>query len=148
MIQIPKHFDQIRGSIFCAKHGPIQIDLHFSLTLRTGRGEVLIHYAVIIDSWGGANSLRRNYRLVPRKSSLMLYPHPRPLRRFTWYFWKYSDPHRDQTIYKSDAQLPCDNMLTKKHIFLVTFRPAPVHMLPLAPSILYTIIRVWDMSVV
>ena len=30
VIQIPRHFDQIRGSIICAKHGPIQIDLHFT----------------------------------------------------------------------------------------------------------------------
>ena len=30
MIQIPRHFDQIRGSIICAKHGPIRIDLHFT----------------------------------------------------------------------------------------------------------------------
>ena len=32
VIQIPisRHFDQIRGSIICAKHGPIQIGLHFT----------------------------------------------------------------------------------------------------------------------
>ena len=28
--KIPRHFDQIRGSIIFAKHGPIQIDLHFT----------------------------------------------------------------------------------------------------------------------
>ena len=31
MIHISRHFDQIRGSIICDKHGPIQIDLHFTL---------------------------------------------------------------------------------------------------------------------
>ena len=30
VIQIPRHFDQVRGSIVCAKHGPIQIDLHYT----------------------------------------------------------------------------------------------------------------------
>ena len=30
VIQIPRHFDQIHGSIICAEHGPIQIDLHFT----------------------------------------------------------------------------------------------------------------------
>ena len=30
VIQIPRCFDPIRGSIICAKHGPIQIDLHFT----------------------------------------------------------------------------------------------------------------------
>ena len=30
VIQIPRHFDQIRGSIICAQHGPMQIDLHFT----------------------------------------------------------------------------------------------------------------------
>ena len=33
MIQIPKHFDQIRGSIICAKLGPIQFDPHFTAAL-------------------------------------------------------------------------------------------------------------------
>ena len=30
VIQISRHFDQIRGSIICGKHEPIQIDLHFT----------------------------------------------------------------------------------------------------------------------
>ena len=31
VIQTPRRFDQIRGSIICAKHGPIQIDPHFTV---------------------------------------------------------------------------------------------------------------------
>ena len=34
VIQIPRHFDHIRGSIICAAHGPIQFDRHFTAVLR------------------------------------------------------------------------------------------------------------------
>ena len=30
VMKTSRHFDKIRGSIICAKHGPIQTDLHFT----------------------------------------------------------------------------------------------------------------------
>ena len=36
VIRIPRHFDQSRGSIICAKDGPIQIDLRFTAVFCLG----------------------------------------------------------------------------------------------------------------
>ena len=66
-MQTPRHFDQTRGSIICAKHGPIQIDFHFTAVLRLSTVDHLMQ-VLDLDEASCADPWSRPYFVAPLNS--------------------------------------------------------------------------------
>ena len=64
MIQISGHFDQIRGSIICAKLGTIQFDRHFTAVFCLSTVDHLM-YVLDLDEASCADPWSRPYFVAP-----------------------------------------------------------------------------------